>query len=227
MLARLCKLPAFFLDFIEQPHVLDRDYGLVGEGGYQLDLLVGKGPDLGAGQHHHADRVALPQQWDPEGGAKAGRFLTFDKIEFPIGQNIVNLNGLTINQGSPSDRPPSPHKSSSLRKLDEFQRKAETRRKLQDAILRLRDRGLIRFAQARCQLDQRIEHRFEIESGAADDLEHVGSGGLLLERFAQIARACLHLVEQPHVLDRDHGLIGEGRNQFDLFFRKRSRRYPR
>ena len=31
---------------------------------------------------------------------------------------------------------------------------------------------------------------------------------------------CLHLVEQPHVLDRDHGLVGEGLHQLDLLLRE-------
>ena len=34
--------------------------------------------------------------------------------------------------------------------------------------------------------------------------------------FGQLARARLHLVEQPHVLDRDHCLVGEGLDQRDL-----------
>jgi hypothetical protein len=33
-------------------------------------------------------------------------------------------------------------------------------------------------------LDQRVEHGLQIERRAADDLEHVGGGGLLLEGFA-------------------------------------------
>ena len=49
----------------------------------------------------------------------------------------------------------------------------------------------------------RVGHR------AADDLQHLGGGGLPLQRF-------LRLVEQPHVLDRDHGLVGEGLQQRDL-----------
>ena len=40
VLARLRELPALVLDFVEQPHVLDSDHRLVGEGGDQLDLLV-------------------------------------------------------------------------------------------------------------------------------------------------------------------------------------------
>ena len=33
---------------------------------------------------------------------------------------------------------------------------------------------------------------------------------LLLQRFGEFDRAFLHLVEQPHVFDRDHCLVGEG-----------------
>ena len=42
VLACLGELAARFLNFVEQPHVLDRDHRLVGEGGDQLDLLVGE-----------------------------------------------------------------------------------------------------------------------------------------------------------------------------------------
>ena len=45
MLARQFELTALVLDFVEQPHVLNRDHRLVGEGFDQLDLLVGKRPD--------------------------------------------------------------------------------------------------------------------------------------------------------------------------------------
>ena len=49
---------------------------------------------------------------------------------------------------------------------------------------------------------KRIEHGLQIERRAADDLEHVGGGGLLLQRLPQF-------VEQPRVLDGDDGLGGE------------------
>ena len=44
VLARLGELTVLVLDFVEQPHVLDRDHCLVGEGLYQLDLLVREWP---------------------------------------------------------------------------------------------------------------------------------------------------------------------------------------
>ena len=73
----------------------------------------------------------------------------------------------------------------------------------------------IRLAQLCGRLNQRIEHRLQIEGRAADDFEHVGGGGLLLQRFAQ-------LVEQPRVLDGDDGLAGEILDQLDLLVAERA-----
>jgi hypothetical protein len=47
-------------------------------------------------------------------------------------------------------------------------------------------------------LRQRIEYRLKVKGRMADDFEHVGGGGLLLQRFAQF-------IEQPRVLDGDDG----------------------
>ena len=47
---------------------------------------------------------------------------------------------------------------------------------------------------------------------------------LLLQRLAKLARARLHLVEQAHVLDGDHRLVGEGRDEFDLLVGERPHR---
>ena len=48
------------------------------------------------------------------------------------------------------------------------------------------DVALVGLAKPRRRFDQRIEHGLQIEGRAADYLEHVGGGGLLLERFAQL-----------------------------------------
>src|SRR5262245_1297980 len=47
-----------------------------------------------------------------------------------------------------------------------------------------------------------LKHQLQFTRRAADDLKHVGSGGLLLQGFAQ-------LVQQPSVLDGDDGLGGK------------------
>ena len=49
-------------------------------------------------------------------------------------------------------------------------------------------------------------------------------GGLLLERFGEVAVARLELGEQAHVLDGDHRLVGERLQQLDLRVGKRAAR---
>ena len=69
------------------------------------------------------------------------------------------------------------------------------------------------------QFDQGVEHSLEIEGRTADDLEHVRSGGLLLQGFPQ-------LIEQPRILDRDDGLPGEILDQLDLLVGERPHLLP-
>ncbi len=78
------------------------------------------------------------------------------------------------------------------------------------------DGRAVRLAQPRRRFDQRIEHHLQIEGRAADDLEHVGGRGLLLQRFGEIVRALPQLAQQARILDRDDGLGGEVRDQLDL-----------
>ena len=56
--------------------------------------------------------------------------------------------------------------------------------------------------------------------------EHVGGGRLLFQRLAQLARSCLHFVEEPCILDRDQGLVGERLEEFFLRSRYRSSLSP-
>jgi hypothetical protein len=65
---------------------------------------------------------------------------------------------------------------------------------------------------------------------AANDVEDFAGGGLVFERFrelpcafGELARPRLHLVEQPRILDGNHGLVGEGLEEVDLPIRERPR----
>src|SRR5262252_9231496 len=59
----------------------------------------------------------------------------------------------------------------------------------------------------------RIENGLDVGWRARDHTEDVGSCGLLLQRL-------FRLVEQPHVLDGDDGLVGEGLEEGDLVVRE-------
>jgi hypothetical protein len=64
-------------------------------------------------------------------------------------------------------------------------------------------------------LEQGLENRLQVARRSRDYLEHIGGGGLLLERFAQLA-------EQAGVLDRDDRLRGEVRDQLNLLVGERA-----
>ena len=78
-----------------------------------------------------------------------------------------------------------------------------------------------RVAQVRGGGDQRIEHGLQLELRPADGPQHLARRRLLLERFLQLARSRLYLLEQTRVLDGDHGLVGEGLHEFNLLCRER------
>src|SRR5262249_10298659 len=60
----------------------------------------------------------------------------------------------------------------------------------------------------------RLEHWSHIALRLADHAQDLARGGLLLE-------ALLQLSEQPHVLDRDHRLVRQGLQEFNLLVRER------
>ena len=51
-------------------------------------------------------------------------------------------------------------------------------------------------------------------------LQHLRRRRLLLQGFAQIVRARLYLLEQPHVLDRDYSLSGKSAQEIEMYFGK-------
>src|SRR5215510_14722649 len=59
-------------------------------------------------------------------------------------------------------------------------------------------------------LDDGIKYRLHVRRRAADDAEHLGGCSLMLQGLAQLCIALLDLFEQPHILDCDNRLVGEG-----------------
>ena len=69
------------------------------------------------------------------------------------------------------------------------------------------------LAQSRGILCDYVKHRLNVRWRAGDDAQDFTRGRLLLQRLLQF-------LKQPNVLDGDHGLVGKGFEQRDLFFRK-------
>src|SRR5215469_17782468 len=74
----------------------------------------------------------------------------------------------------------------------------------------------LRLANMYGLFQHRIEDWLQLTRRRADDSQHLRRCCLLLKRFAQLARALLLSLEQAHIFDRDDGLVGKCRNQFDV-----------
>ena len=100
----LGKLARPGLDFLEQPCVLDGDYGLVGEDLQQIDLSVSERADLAASDCNHADGLACAQR-DGQYGSVPDALGTVAALWILIsfGLYIGDLNRSPIEHGTPGD----------------------------------------------------------------------------------------------------------------------------
>ena len=178
---------------LEQPRVLDGDHRLVGEGLDQLDLLLGERPYGSALQDKHANWNPLTKKWHAEDCAKVAESCEFTEGVFRISKNIRNLNGFALQQNSADYTAASRCKYRIFCMFIELGRVTVACCYVVACILpdRSEDCALIGLAQTCRRLDQRVEHLRQIECRAADDLEHIGGGGLLLQRFRKLTRALL------------------------------------
>ena len=89
----------------------------------------------------------------------------------------------------------------------------------------------IKLGRKRREIIDEIERVLDLVRDAGGELAERGEllgldqavlrGAQIVERCGQLPGALLHLVEQPHVLDGDHGLVGECRDELDLPFGER------
>ena len=69
-----------------------------------------------------------------------------------------------------------------------------SRREAQDLATQPVDRALLRYAEPPCALDQGFQDKLQIKRRAADDLEDLAGGGLLLEGLGELPGARLDLL---------------------------------
>ena len=104
-----------------------------------------------------------------------------------------------------------------LRILLQLRRHSVARREPIDVAITKEDDRLFRLAKPRRRLGKSIQHRLEVELGAADDLEHISRRCLLLQGLSQLS-------QQPSVFDCNDGLACEIRDERDLLIRERPER---
>src|SRR5262245_19543394 len=93
----------------------------------------------------------------------------------------------------------------------------------QDVSLHAKHLGIVCAAQASGTLRNGVEDRLRVGWRAADHLQNIACRSLLLQSLTDLHMGCcesaillLQLREQPHVLNGDYGLVGEGLEERNL-----------
>ena len=205
---RFLKIGGALAQLVEQPRILHRDHRLRGEILHQRDLLVGERPDFRARGGDHAEQHIVLAQRYKKTRTHAG------KLERRPDHRMVDLRQVgKVNEAGAGDQRsgdrivgaaiPLPQLFLERARIGVCRHRAES-------LAIAQHQGAMGHSAEPVRLFQyRIEHRREIAGRRIDDLQHLGGRGLLLQRLALLG-------QQPRVLDRDHRLIGEGADKFDL-----------
>src|SRR6266851_3685083 len=107
---RFCKGEVLFLQLREQSHILDGDYGLVGKGLEEGDLLSRERAHLEPPDRDYADNGVLAHERDDEHGAEAAALLQHSCFEIIAAgefvENVVDVNRPTLHNGASGRRGP-------------------------------------------------------------------------------------------------------------------------
>jgi hypothetical protein len=202
---------------------------LVGKGLQQLDLAVGERPGLAAGHHDDADGIAFPQHGDEEAASKADRtrhgFIRVLGIELDVG--YVDHRALQDRPGRPQG-PGWAHREYAVHLLEGFGSEVVLGDMMDQLAVVLIERAEESIAQPHGASHDGVEDRLHVGRRPADDAQDLRRRRLLFEGLGNLrvsngegAVLFLELSEQPHVLDGDHGLVGEGLHERDLLVGER------
>ena len=217
---------------VEQAHVLDGDHRLVGESPGQRHLLVVEGAGGPAQDADHRQRLLAAQQRHEQArtvAQRAGQVAHARKLQRADG-GVGDVDDAALQQGRPGraaavQRPGLQEAAAALAR----RAVGGKGQRLDHVAARHRNGHRAAVEQPLAGLHDGLEHRLHVGGRTADHRQDAGRGRLLLERL-------LRLVEQAHVLDGDHRLVGKGLEQRDLLVGQRAwcsarsprwRRWPR
>ncbi len=210
------------LELGEEPHVLDRDHRLVGEGPQQRNLCVREEPDLGAPYADRADRAAIPEQRHAKHGPRADPRPRGRRILWVV-HEIRRLDHAALERGASRHRVRTYPAGVGRRKRGALLlRQAVGCRDAQRFAVEKVDAAERRVTQQPGAPHDAFEHGLHVRRRPADHAQDLARRRLPSERLGELAIARLELGEEPHVLDRDHRLVGERPQEGDVILGKRA-----
>src|SRR5262245_16228061 len=205
------------LKFLEQPTMLDGDDGLTRERHDELDLPFRERSYLAAPERQPADGHALPQHRHRKARPIASEGLDRRAVISRHRPNVFDLYRRSVQDGAPYEAVRSRGKrEDGPEDLELWLRYLAVR--VDGDLLTVEEMETAKggVAQPHSPTDDRIEYWLSVGRGARNDLKDVTGGRLPFESLSQVAVSFVEFSKQPHVLNRDDGLVGEGLEQGDL-----------
>ena len=211
-----------FLRLVEQPHVLDRNHGLIGEGQQQVDIAPGKRSRFLARDTDSADRAcgAPKRHHDPAAEASCPGNVSGHQVTVSIGLRIRDFDDFPAIHLFKYQPPGNRHRERCPQHCIRFGTDRRECCQLDRIAHNAKNGACVAVDQAVSAIGYGLKHRLHFGWRTGDHLENVGRRGLPFQRF-------LCLVEQPHILDRDHRLVGKGAQQGQFLFAEHRVRRPR
>jgi hypothetical protein len=217
---RLRQRLVLLLQLREQSHVLNRDDGLVGERLEERDLRVTERTDVLAPDDDHPDRHLLPKEGHGERRvvAEASR-VTASAGELVCRRKIIHVDSSPLQDSLSADSIRGErHPIVEYGLLQGY--RPMVRRHPKVRTLDAEDHGIDSIAELRRRSRDCFENWLSLGRRARYHPQDLSRGRLLLKRHGEVTVTCLQLLEQPHVLNGDDGLVREGLQEIDLFFRE-------
>src|SRR5262249_22100576 len=170
------------LQLREQPHVLDGDDGLVGEGLEKCGLAFGERSGLGTPNGDAADHFTPVQYWDPNRAAAAERDTQGLEI-FDVYPRVRYMAHSSLENDTAEDgRSRRAHREHLFGKLNAFRSDIGVRYQMEQVTIVGRDVAEVRIAQTHRAFRNGIEHRLNVSGRATDDSQDLRCRRLLVER---------------------------------------------
>src|SRR4051812_19047211 len=192
------------------------DGRLVREGRHKFNLLFGKWTSFRARENNDADRHALAHHGHPQDGAEIADPLAFGEGVVRVGGYVGNVDDGSFKQRAPRRGAAVGRYRNRFDQIHELIGKPETLGAIEFFASLACNGALLGVTQPGCRFDQRMQHRLQVERRAADHLQDVGGGGLLLKGFGEIVGALPQFVYEPHGLNRNDSLALKSRDKVEL-----------
>src|SRR5262249_7460112 len=158
--------------------VLDGDDRLVGEGGDKFHLPDCKWTRRSPCDADGANGIAVSKERHRHSRTVVAQFVSFKQTVLWIRQHVRNVDQPAFEYGSSSGTS-SIQRNRMLFEIPlEFLRGTVVGRDTVQLAIAQENRGFLRFTESRRGLDERVEHRPQVELGAADDLEDLAGRSL-------------------------------------------------